>query len=116
MLRIFIFISVLYLSCSEAPRQEEFRDAVIQHFESRNYKVVEIDISTVREMPLGKREYMAPKKYIVDIARISLRDSRSQAAHGTEKVLTFHDASITLRSAGSHGQWSVDTISGIPLL
>jgi len=104
------------MSCSEAPRQDEFRDTIIQHFKSRNYKVVEIDISAVREMPLGKREYMAPKKFIVDIDRISLRDSRLQTRKGTEELLTFQNASITLRSAGSHRQWTVDTISGIPLL
>jgi hypothetical protein len=116
MLRIFISISIFVLSCSDSPRQDELKDAVIQHFESRDYKVVEIDVSAVREMPLGQREYMAPKKYIVDIVRISLQNSRLQEGHGTEKLLTFKDASITLKSAGSHGQWIVDTITGIPLL
>ena len=111
----FIFF-VFLLGCSETPRQDELKDALIQHFQSRDYKVVEIDISAVREMPLGQREYMAPKKYIVDIARISLQNSRLQEGHGTEKLLSFNDASITLKSAGSHGQWIVDTITGIPLL
>ena len=119
MSRIFFqaFIAVcfiLFTACSVDPEEKNVKEAIVKHFESRNYKVVYIEVDKLEQFPLGKREYMAPKKYTVQVPLIKLKAS----GHRTDKrqaLLIFKNASITIRSTEKHGVWMVENIEGIPL-
>ena len=108
-----VCFSMLY-ACSVDPEEENVKNAIIKHFEARNYKVVYIELDKLEQFPLGKREYMAPKKYTVQIPLIKLEAS----GHRTDKrqsLLIFKNASITIRSTEKYGVWMVENIEGIPL-
>jgi len=104
----------LTTACSVDPEKNIVKDAIIKHFESRGYRVVEIEIQKVEQFPLGKREYMAPKKYTVQIPLIKLNESEERKGKG-QSLLTFRNASITIRSTEKYEVWMVDNIEGIPL-
>ena len=112
-----IIISVCFFmvyACSVDPEENHVKDAIIKHFESRNYTVVYIELDKLEQFPLGKREYMAPKKYTVRIPLIKLEAS----GHRTDKrqsPLIFRNASITIHSTEKYGVWIVENIEGIPL-
>jgi hypothetical protein len=57
---------------------------------------------------------MAPKKYTVQIPLIKLDESEELKGKG-QSLLTFRNASITIRSTEKHGVWMVENIEGIPL-
>ncbi len=101
-------VSIL-LSCAVDPGMENVRGSIIKHFERRNYKVTDMEISKIEQLPLGQREYMAPKKYDVYISLITLESSG-------RVPLTFKDAVIRIRSTDTHGMWLVDRITGMPII
>ena len=103
-----LFAVTVLSSCAVDPDMENVKGSIIKHFQGRDYAVTEIKISKIEQLPLGKREYMAPKKYVVSIAMITLESSDRGS-------LTFKDAVITIRGTDSHGIWSVDQITGIPI-
>jgi hypothetical protein len=111
-----VIIACIFMTtaCSIDPEKNIVKDAIIKHFESRGYRVVEIEIQKVEQFPLGKREYMAPKKYTVQIPLIKLDESEELKGKG-QSLLTFRNASITIRSTEKHGVWMVENIEGIPL-
>ncbi len=108
LLLIILCAMSILISCSVDPGMENVRGSIIKHFESRNYKVADMEISKIERQPLGQREYMAPKKYDVYIHLITLESSG-------RGPLTFKDAVIRIRSTDKHGVWLVDLITGIPL-
>ena len=112
-----IIISVCFFmiyACSVDPEENHVKDAIIKHFESRSYKVVYIELDKLEQFPLGKREYMAPKKFTVQIPLIKLEAS----GHRTDKrktLLIYRNASITIRSTDKYEVWMIENIQGIPL-
>ncbi len=105
---------LIMTACSVDPEETNVKDAIIKHFESRHYKVVEIELDKLEQFPLGKREYMAPKKYTVQIPLIKLEASGDRTDK-RESQSIFRNASITIRSTEKYGVWKVDNIQGIPL-
>ncbi|MEN8265090.1 MAG: hypothetical protein ABFR82_16715 [Nitrospirota bacterium] len=98
----------ILISCAVDPGMENVRGSIIKHFERRNYTVTEMEISKIERLPLGQREYMAPKKYDVYITLITLESPG-------RGPLTFKDAVIRIRSTDTHGIWLVDRTTGIPI-
>lgn len=107
LLIILCAVSIL-ISCAVDPGMENVRGSIIKHFERRNYTVTEMEISKIERLPLGQREYMAPKKYDVYITLITLESPG-------RGPLTFKDAVIRIRSTDTHGIWLVDRTTGIPI-
>jgi hypothetical protein len=107
------FIFMLY-GCTVEPSKELVKDTVVKHFESRNYRVVDIKIGNVESLPLGRRDYMAPTKYAVNVPLIILESKRG-STYKKKEPFTFRNALITIRSTGRHGEWMIDTIAGIPV-
>ncbi len=100
--------AALLSGCSVDPERENVKQNLIKHFEARRYSVKELEISKIEEVPLGQREYMAPKKYVVYVPLITLE-------HTGQGPMTFKDVVITIQKTRMHGVWSVNNISGIPL-
>jgi hypothetical protein len=106
---------VIITACSVEPSKDNVRDSIIRHFETRDYKVVNIEIDKIEPFPLGKRDYMAPKKYTVHIPLITLKAGPG-SADNMQTPLTFKNASITISSTGDHGKWSITDIEGINVI
>jgi hypothetical protein len=85
------------------------RDAIVAHLEARGFEVAKLEIKNIEREPIGKRQYMGPKRYIVSISRI-----RIQRMKPIGKLLTFNNVKITIRKSNSnpHG-YSVDTMRGL---
>ncbi len=109
LLLIILCALIIMISCAVDPGMENVRGSIIKHFARRNYRVTKMEISKIETLPLGQREYMAPKKYDVYITRIILESSG-------RGPLTFKDAVIRIRSTDTHGMWLVERISGIPVI
>ena len=115
---LMLFTAALTLitgGCAVDPEKSNVENAIIKHFASRNYEVVKIEIGKIEPLPLGMREYMAPKKHTVHITLIVLK-SAGDSEENRQKRLTFRNALITISSTGKHGLWAIDNISGIPVL
>ena len=115
MLLLMILPCLLVLSgCTVDPEEENVRASIIKYFEGRDYRVSEIRIGKIENLPFGKREYMAPKKHVVSILLITLEPT-GQSTMKDRKSITFKDAVITIRRTDTHGVWGVDHIEGIEI-
>ncbi len=113
-LQAFFALLIMVSACSVAPEETNVKDTIIKHFESRGYRVVKLEITGIENFPLGKRDYMAPKKYTVGVPHIELlRIDSSTGPHSSP--LTFKNASVTIRSTDKYGVWMIENIQGIPL-
>jgi hypothetical protein len=112
---IFIALAVMMTACSVEPGKDNIKDSIIRHFETRDYKVVDIEIDKIEPFPLGKRDYMAPKKYTVYISLIKLK-AGAGSEDNSQPPLIFKNASITISSTDEHGKWIVTDIEGINVI
>jgi len=103
---------LLYISgCSPEPAEHHVRDAIHAYFKARDLKVVKLEIQNIEQEPIGARQYMGPKRYIVNIQLITLRPVKAEG-----KPVEYQNATITIRkhTTSLYG-WSVDNFSEIPL-
>jgi hypothetical protein len=108
-----------FLGCSTSPPENEIRSDIIKHFESRHYKVIDMDVSAIESVPQGERVYMGTEGYIVKIKSITLepttqnpqfRDSKGQR-------LIYKNGSIRVRKSTDRFQkWIITDIANIPAL
>lgn len=112
---IALLVITVNIACSGLPEESAITDSIVGHFNARNYDVIDIRIEEIRPFPLAKREYMAPQKYDVDISLIVLQEV-SKAGDGNKKRLSFTNAKITVSRTERHNEWSIDNISGIPVI
>ena len=98
--------------CSPDPEEHKVRDAIHAFFKTKDLKVVKFDIQHIEREPIGARQYMGPRRYIVHIPLITLRPMKAEG-----EPVDYKNATITIRkhTAGLYG-WSVDNFSEIPLL
>jgi len=103
---------LLYFSgCSPEPAEHHVRDAIHAYFKTRNLQVVKLEIQNIEQEPIGARQYMGPKRYIVQTPLITLRPVKAEG-----KPVDYQNATITIRKhAASPYGWSVDNFSEIPL-
>ncbi len=73
--------------------------------------MVKLEIQNIEQEPIGARQYMGPKRYIVYIQLITLRPLKAEG-----KPVDYQNATITMRkNTTSLYGWSVDNFSEIPL-
>jgi hypothetical protein len=103
---------LLYLSgCAPAPAEHQVSDAISAYFTARDIAVVRLDIRSIEREPIGSRQYMGPRRYIVHIPLITL-----QPLHREEGPVDYRNVTITIRkdTASVYGV-SIDDVSIIPL-
>jgi hypothetical protein len=103
---------LLYFSgCSPDPVEHHVRDAIHAYFKTRDLQVVKLEIQNIEQEPLGARQYMGPKRYIVQIPLITLRPVKAKGM-----PVDYQNATITIRkNTNNLYGWSVDNFSEIPL-
>ena len=72
---------------------------------------MKLEIENIAQEPVGARQYMGPKRYIVHIPFITLRPVQAEG-----EPVDYQNATITIRkqTTSVYG-WSIDHVSGIPL-
>jgi hypothetical protein len=108
----------LLFGCAVKPDEKAVKDSIGRYFQTKHYKVVEIDIASVSSIPLKSRVYMGPEGYIVHVRSIILEateDSGPPLDYKKGQRLTFDNALIHIR-AGEKGSWQVSHISGITVI
>jgi hypothetical protein len=109
---LIFLITIFLLGCSAPPAERDVHDLIVQHYESRGHRVIELNIRDVGELPLGEREYMSTKGYHVNIRSITLRPGETNG----ERRVTFQDAKIEIhRSRSGDPPWIITDIKGIPV-
>jgi hypothetical protein len=91
--------------------EHHVRDAIHAYFKTRDLQVVKLEIQNIEQEPLGARQYMGPKRYIVQIPLITLRPVKAKGM-----PVDYQNATITIRkNTNNLYGWSVDNFSEIPL-
>ena len=72
---------ILIAGCSYTPPEKAVEAVVKEHFESRNYGVLELRLGRISRLPVREREYMAPKTFVVEISSIKL-ETMSEVSMG----------------------------------
>ena len=109
----FIILALITFACSKPPAMNDVQNLIFQHFDMRGYRVTEIKISKIENIPLRDREYMSTKGHLVHLSSITLEPIEP----GIGKAMTYTDAvvEIHMRRDKSMG-WGITHISGIPVL
>jgi hypothetical protein len=100
-----------------SPTEKSVREVITKHFESRQYKVLELKIGEINNVELRDKRYMGVRGYIVDIEAIILeKPERTQGPDAYKKVdvLTFRDSRARIiEDPDKHGSWIVAHVYGI---
>lgn len=102
---------LLYLSgCAPAPAEHQVSDAISAYFTARDIAVVRLDVRSIEREPIGARQYMGPRRYIVHIPLITLQPLRREGG-----PVDYRNVTITIRknTASVYGV-SIDDVSIIP--
>jgi hypothetical protein len=113
---IFVIVLLLFLegSCAVAPSQNDIKGAVADFFLSRHYRVVNLHIGKIEDIPLSQKTYMGTAGYVVEVPAITLEALEEKGDIKKGARLTFSDARIMVRQdRGDKGIWKVSIISGI---
>jgi len=115
----FFLISIFFLGCNISPSKNEIRSEIIKHFETRHYKVIDLDISAIESIPQSEKIYMGTEGYIVEIKSITLevtmqnpqfRDTKGQR-------LVYKNGSIRIKKSTDQLQkWIITDITNIHAL
>jgi hypothetical protein len=121
LMTLFLVLAAYLISgCAVPPDEKIVKDSIVQYFQARNYKVVELGIADIKPLPLSEKVYMGTRGYIVNIKLITLvavGDSAELRRHKEKERLTFRNAVLQIREkAGEQGRWEISVISGIPIL
>jgi hypothetical protein len=94
-------------ACSPGPADHQVRDSISAYFKAGNIQVVRLEIRTIEREPIGARQYMGPKRYIVHIPIITLQSTRQGG-----KPVDYQNVTITIRknTASLYGV-SIDNVS-----
>lgn len=103
--------------CSVPPSESTVEGVIIKHFESKKYKVMEIEIGDIKPIPLSEKSYMGVEGYLVDIPTLTLEageDSGEPWMYKKGQYLTFTNASIRIKKGDDQNrEWLISSISGI---
>jgi len=105
-------IASLYLllnlsGCDSGPPDHQVRDVISAYFTARDLRVIRLEIQTIEREPIGARQYMGPRRYIVRIPLITLQPVKQEG-----KPIDYQDVTISLRKnrASLYGV-SIDDVS-----
>jgi hypothetical protein len=103
--------------CSVPPPESTIEGVIMKHFESKKYKVMEIEIDEIKPIPLSEKSYMGVEGYLVNIPTLTLKageDSGEPWMYKKGQYLTFTNASIRIKkNDGQNLEWLIASISGI---
>jgi hypothetical protein len=112
---VMILITLSY-GCKPAPTEGTVRDLITRDFESRHYKVTELEISAVKPST-GEKRYMSRPAYIVDIRSITLEASRDigiPVIYKKGQKLNFRNVNIEIKEdLYQKGRWVITNIKGM---
>ena len=120
-LKAFLMVSVMILitlsyGCEPAPTERTVKDLITKDFESRHYKVTELEISDIKPSS-GEKEYMSRPAYIVDVHSITLeaaRDIGIPVVYKKGQKLSFRNVYIEIKEdLYQKGRWVITNIKGI---
>jgi len=96
--------------CDPGPPDHQVRDAISAYFTARDLQVIRLEIRTIEREPLGARQYMGPRRYIVEIPLITL-----QPVQQGGKPVDYQDVTVTIRknTASLYGV-IIDEVSIVP--
>jgi hypothetical protein len=114
-----IFVIVFFLSlvesCVVAPSDSDIKGSIADYFERQHYRVVDLRIGKIEDLPLSQKTYMGTPGYVVEVPTITLEALEEKGfdiRKGTR--LTFSNARIMVRQdTGDKRLWRVSIISGI---
>ncbi len=116
----FVLISIFpLLGCNTSPPKNEIRNQIIKYFETKNYKVIDIDISATESIPQGEKVYMGTEGYVVMIKSITLEATRQNPKFQETKGqrLIYKNGRIRIKkSTGQLQKWIITDIANIPVL
>lgn len=110
-------LALFFAGCRAAPSQGTVEAVIREHFEARHYRVVDIELGGVSEIPLGEKTYMGARGYVASIRRITLEAAGSAgSAYKAGERVTFQNATVRItEEAGHKGGWIVSMVTGIPV-
>jgi hypothetical protein len=76
-------VLLCFSGCSPEPPDHHVRDAISAYFKAGDLQVVRLEIRTIEREPIGARQYMGPKRYIVHIPMITLQSINREANQWT---------------------------------
>jgi hypothetical protein len=120
-LTAFLTVSVMILvtlsyGCKTAPTEGTVKDLITKDFESRHYKVTELEISDIKPSS-GEKRYMSIPAYIVDVHSITLeaaQDVGIPVIYKKGQKLSFRNVNIEIKEDPyQKGRWVITNIKGI---
>ncbi len=100
------------------PTKDVVKNLILRDFESRHYRVTELQISDIKPSS-GEKIYMSSETYIVYILLITLeatQDIGSPVMYKKGQQLSFRNASIGIKEdLYQKGKWIITGIKGIPV-
>lgn len=112
---VIVFLFSLVESCAVAPSDGDIKGAITDYFERQHYRVVDLRIGKIGDLPLSQKTYMGTPGYVVEVPTITLEALEEKGfdiRKGTR--LTFSNARIMVRQdTGDKDLWRVSIISGI---
>ena len=109
---VMIFLSLL-LGCRPMPTKDVVRNLILKDFESRHYKVTELQISDIKPSS-GEKIYMTSETYIVNIPLITLQVTQDIGSHKKGQRLSFQNATLGIKEdLYQKGKWIITDIKGI---
>lgn len=109
--------------CSVKPSKSIIEGEIVKYFEDSQYKVLDIRIGDIREIPLGEQQYMGTEGYEVYVPSITLEFTRDIGEPWNYKKgqhITSTGAVITIKrkldAKNEPAGWIIAEISGIAFL
>jgi hypothetical protein len=120
-LTAFLTVSVMILitlsyGCKTAPTEGTVKDLIRKDFESRHYKVTELEISDIKPSS-GEKRYMSRPAYIVDVQSVTLeaaQDVGIPVIYKKGQKLSFRNVNIEIKEdLYQKGRWVITNIKGM---
>ena len=109
---VMILLSLL-LGCRPTPTKDVVRNLILKDFESRHYKVTELQISDIKPSS-GEKMYMTSETYIANIPLITLRATQDIGSLKNGQQFSFRNASLGIREdLYQKGKWIIADTKGI---
>ena len=101
----FLLSILLLLGCATSPPENEIRNQIIKYFETRDYKVIDINIGFIEPTSQREKTHMGTEGYLVKIESITSEATAQnpQFHDKKEQRLIYRNGSIRIKRGT--GQW-----------
>jgi hypothetical protein len=109
-----LICAVAFVACGTvAPTEADVKEAISRHFESRGYKVLDLQTGYIQAIPMGEKTYMGTPAFNVQVSSITLAAAPER---GAIVERTFTNAIVRIKEQpGQKGKWIVTNIEGMPV-